>query len=137
VRLSARAPVRRVGPLDAAVEPFGVLAEDHRVDLGLLDEAAAGAALRMKFSGLPGKLTAGADRDVQVEPLPQADDRAVVDEALVAQFRASSFAAASLGFEVIAPNRPDLVLREQVDRPLGQRVALACIQNSQPMSAWT
>ena len=75
--------LRRIGPLDAAVEAFGVLAEDDDVDLRLLEAALAVLADEVERVALEGD--AGADADVEVEVLPHGDDRAVVGEALALQ----------------------------------------------------
>jgi hypothetical protein len=121
VRLQRRVNrVRRIRPLDAAVEPLGVLAEDDGVDRAA-PRAVPPGPLRMKFSGLPAKVTAGADRDVEVEALPQADDRAVVDEALVAQRRVELGGGLVLGLRGDGAEQAELVLVQQLDRPLRQR----------------
>ena len=114
--------LRRMGPLDAAVEPLGVLAEDHGVDLGLVDGVALAAAHEVERVAREG--AAGARADVEVEALAHADDRAVVDEALVLQLRLQLRHRLVLRLAGDRAEETELVLGEQVDGALGQRVAL-------------
>ncbi len=80
--------VRRVGPLDAAVETLGVLPEDHRVDPGLLDAAVGAAADEVQRVARKGD--ARPDRHIEIEALAQTDDGREVDVALVPELGARS-----------------------------------------------
>ena len=64
------------------------------------------------------------DHQVSVPVLAQADDRAVVDEALVAEARIDLRRRLLLRLRGDRAEEPDPVLLEEVDRALRERVAL-------------
>src|SRR5512136_2534797 len=70
---------RRIGPFHAAVQALGVLAEDDRVDLGLLKAIPFATD---EVEGVARERLAGPDADVQVEELAHRHDRAEILESL-------------------------------------------------------
>jgi hypothetical protein len=104
--------VGRVGPLDTAVEAFGVLAENDRVDLGLFG-AAIGAAAN-EIERVAGKRDTRPDRHVEVESLAQTNNRRVINVALVAQFRFDFSRRLVLRFGRDGAKQRDLVLGDQL-----------------------
>jgi hypothetical protein len=114
--------LRRIRPLDATVEAFGVLAEDDRVDPGLIEPAIC--PLPHEVERVAGKRTTRAHADVQVEQLPHADDRAEVLVTLVLQLGLELLLRLQFGLGGDRAKKSELVLSQKIDRPVGQRVAL-------------
>ncbi len=114
--------VGRVGPLDAGVESLGVLPEDHGVHRGLFEPAIRRPPDEVQR--VSGKGAAGADADVEIELLAQPDDGAEVDEALVPELRSQLRGGLVLGLGGDGPEEAQVVLRQKVQGPLREGVAL-------------
>jgi hypothetical protein len=65
--------IGRVGPFHAAVKPFGILSEDHRVDPRLFSAAVGASADEVQRVAWEGD--ARPDRHIEVKSLAQTDDR--------------------------------------------------------------
>ena len=123
VRLQGLADLlRRVGPLDARVKPLGVLPEDDRIDLRLLEAVALAAD---EVQRVAGERPAGANADVQIEQLPHPHDRAVVDASFALQGGRKLGLGRLLRLRGDGPKQAQLVCFQQVDRPVGQGVPFA------------
>src|SRR5690242_21461179 len=77
--------IRRIGPFDAYIHAFSVLAEDHYVHLRFFKSA--GSLLANEVQGIAGKADARPDARVQAKALAHGDDGTVIGIAFAAQFR--------------------------------------------------
>ena len=122
MRVERRADVfRRVRPLHADVHALGALAKDRGVDLGLVESAVG--ALANVVQRVADEADAGPHADIQIELLAHGDDRAVVHQALAAQFGFQFGLGFLVGFRSNGAEQAELVLLEQVDGAVGERVA--------------
>ncbi len=113
--------LRRIRPLHAGVQAFGVLAEDHDVDLRLFE--ATGRLLANKVQRIAGKRQAGPHADIEIEDLPHGNDGAEILMALALQRRAQLGLGFLLRLRGDGAKQADLVLAQQLDGALGQRIA--------------
>jgi hypothetical protein len=99
--------------LDARVEIFGVLAEDHQIEAVL------------EVEGVPLVTAAGAEADVEVEHLPHPDDRRAVDQSLAAQMRIELLLGRLHRLRGDRAEHRRVHAAEKLDRPLREGVPFA------------
>src|SRR6266571_2786504 len=75
----------RIGPLDARVEAFGVLAEDHHVYQWLVKGSAR--VFADEVQRVAGERNAWTNAGVEMKALPHGDNGAEIGVALAAEFR--------------------------------------------------
>ncbi len=76
----------------------------------------------MKFRGIPGKRPTGANADIEVEVLAEADDGAEVDVSLFPELRGQFLRRLLLGLGRDGAEEPEMVLPEEIQGSLGEGV---------------
>ena len=115
--------IGRIRPLHTGVHSFRVLAKNGGVDLRLFE--AAVHLLANVVERIARKTDTRPDADIQVELLPHVHNRAVVDIAFAAQLGIEFSLSFFIRLRRDRAEKAELVLGEQIDGPVGKRIAFA------------